>query len=90
MTGHRVKAKKEMDMENQNKLGKYLVEKKKNNKRGIHKIHTIALSRQYAHTDDNIVAILNKWSVFLLKNHPIFFRIPAATPLVAFSNFQPL
>ena len=29
MTGHRVRAKKEMDMENQSKLGKYLVEKKK-------------------------------------------------------------
>ena len=27
MTGHRVRAKKEMDMENQSKLGKYLVEK---------------------------------------------------------------
>ena len=27
MTGHKVRAKKEMDMENQSKLGKYLVEK---------------------------------------------------------------
>ena len=47
MTGHRVGAKKELDMENQSKLGKYLVER--TIKRDIHRIHTIGLSRPYAH-----------------------------------------
>ena len=47
MTGHKVRAKKELDMEKSKRTGKILG--RKNNKRDIHRIHTIALSQPYAH-----------------------------------------
>ena len=82
MTGHRVRAKKELDMENQSKLEKYLVERTiKEISTGFTTIKEISTICSY---DDNITAILKSGVIFFL-----FFFEENLTP-VAFSNFQPL